>query len=280
MFRSLKRTHDMFLSDFSHPIEMDEKSLELRKLVKAKSEYGPVMNMPRDIVSNSSRKSELQSQNEEEEEEGEYNNQSESFNNEQQDNQQDESNISDDQLQEQQQAYEAEEMQQEESAGRVKFTTDSIFTPTQGGAGGGATGSTSGSKALTLFGNNSNTAISAYKRNTISMPKPQWHAPWKLCRVISGHLGWVRCVDVDPSNEWFVTGSGDRIIKIWDLASGTLKLSLTGHISTVRGVCVSSRHPYLFSCGEDKKVLCWDLESNKVCSIFFFFIFLIKFYFI
>jgi pleiotropic regulator 1 len=266
VFRSLKRTHDMFLSDFSHPIEMDEKSLELRKLVKAKSEYGPVMNMPRDIVSNSSRKSELQSQNEEEEE---YNNQSESFNNEQQDNHQEESNISDDQLQEQQQAYEAEEMQQEESAGRVKFTTDSIFTPTQGGAG-GATGSASGSKALTLFGNNSNTAISAYKRNTISMPKPQWHAPWKLCRVISGHLGWVRCVDVDPSNEWFVTGSGDRIIKIWDLASGTLKLSLTGHISTVRGVCVSSRHPYLFSCGEDKKVLCWDLESNKVCSIFFF----------
>ena len=52
--------------------------------------------------------------------------------------------------------------------------------------------------------------------------------------------------------------------KIWDLASGTLKLSLTGHVSAVRGVCVSSRHPYLFSCGEDKKVLCWDLESNKV----------------
>jgi pleiotropic regulator 1 len=46
------------------------------------------------------------------------------------------------------------------------------------------------------------------------MPKPQWHAPWKLYRVISGHLGWVRCIDVDPSNEWFVTGSGDRIIKV------------------------------------------------------------------
>ncbi|RUO96213.1 WD40-repeat-containing domain protein, partial [Jimgerdemannia flammicorona] len=51
---------------------------------------------------------------------------------------------------------------------------------------------------------------------------------------------------------------------IWDLASGTLKLSLTGHISTVRGLAVSSRHPYLFSCGEDKMVKCWDLEQNKV----------------
>ncbi|KAG2173898.1 hypothetical protein INT44_000011 [Umbelopsis vinacea] len=94
--------------------------------------------------------------------------------------------------------------------------------------------------------------------------KPVWHAPWKLMRVISGHLGWVRSVTVEPGNKWFATGAGDRTIKIWDLASGTLKLSLTGHISTVRGLAVSSRHPYLFSCGEDKMVKCWDLEQNKV----------------
>ncbi|KAH8398038.1 hypothetical protein KR222_011225, partial [Zaprionus bogoriensis] len=97
-----------------------------------------------------------------------------------------------------------------------------------------------------------------------SIPKPKWHAPWKLSRVISGHLGWVRCIAVEPGNEWFATGAGDRVIKIWDLASGKLKLSLTGHVSTVRGVAVSSKHPYLFSCGEDRQVKCWDLEYNKV----------------
>ena len=96
------------------------------------------------------------------------------------------------------------------------------------------------------------------------VPKPKWHAPWKLMRVISGHTGWVRSISVDTSNEWFATGGGDRIIKIWDLASGTLKLSLTGHVSTVRGVAISDRHPYLFSAGEDKQIKCWDLETNKV----------------
>lgn len=94
--------------------------------------------------------------------------------------------------------------------------------------------------------------------------KPQWHAPWKLHRVLSGHLGWVRAMCVEPNNKWFATGAGDRTIKIWDLASGTLRLTLTGHISTVRGLEVSKRHPYMFSCGEDKMVKCWDLESNKV----------------
>ncbi|KAJ3291949.1 pre-mRNA-splicing factor prp46 [Rhizoclosmatium sp. JEL0117] len=112
-------------------------------------------------------------------------------------------------------------------------------------------------------GQESATALVRIKE-TRKIPKPEWHAPWKLMRVISGHLGWVRSIAVDPSNEWFATGAGDRVIKIWDLATGTLKLSLTGHISSVRGLAVSSRHPYLFSCGEDKMIKCWDLEYNKV----------------
>jgi pleiotropic regulator 1 len=105
---------------------------------------------------------------------------------------------------------------------------------------------------------------SLIQRPNMTQPKPQWHPPWKLMRVISGHIGWVRALAVEPNNQWFASGAGDRTIKIWDLASGALKLTLTGHISTVRGLAVSDRHPYLFSCGEDKMVKCWDLETNKV----------------
>ncbi|MCJ1297218.1 pre-mRNA-splicing factor prp46 [Hypocenomyce scalaris] len=105
---------------------------------------------------------------------------------------------------------------------------------------------------------------SLVRKQTAQQPKPEWHAPWKLMRVISGHLGWVRSLAVEPGNQWFASGAGDRTIKIWDLASGSLRLTLTGHISTVRGLAVSPRHPYLFSCGEDKMVKCWDLETNKV----------------
>lgn len=94
--------------------------------------------------------------------------------------------------------------------------------------------------------------------------QPKWHAPWKHKTLISGHIGWVRTAVVDPANEWFATGSADRTIKIWDLASGQLKLTLTGHISSVRALAISSRHPYLFSVSEDKTVKCWDLEYNKV----------------
>lgn len=105
---------------------------------------------------------------------------------------------------------------------------------------------------------------SLVRREAVRQPRPDWHPPWKLMRVIAGHLGWVRALAVEPGNQWFASGAGDRTIKIWDLASGTLRLTLTGHINTVRGLAVSPRHPYLFSCGEDKMVKCWDLETNKV----------------
>ncbi|KAI0025610.1 WD40 repeat-like protein [Xylariomycetidae sp. FL0641] len=107
-------------------------------------------------------------------------------------------------------------------------------------------------------------ALTSARAQATHQVKPEWRRPWKLMRVISGHLGWVRSLAVEPNNKWFASGAGDRTIKIWDLATGNLRLTLTGHISTVRGLAVSPRHPYLFSCGEDKMVKCWDLETNKV----------------
>ena len=107
-------------------------------------------------------------------------------------------------------------------------------------------------------------------RQQTNIPTPHWHAPWKLSTVLSSHLGWVRSVAFDPTNEMFATGGGDRVIKVWDHAkasvgaSDALKITLTGHISPVRGLAFSDRHPYLFSAGEDKQVKCWDLETNQV----------------
>lgn len=56
--------------------------------------------------------------------------------------------------------------------------------------------------------------------------KPKWHAPWKLYRVISGHTGWVRAVDVEPNNEWFATGGADRIVKVSEFIWGAGELTI------------------------------------------------------
>lgn len=140
-------------------------------------------------------------------------------------------------------------------AGSTTTTTEGSATDGNGKTGAGAAAGAGGGQTMSL--------VTRGAPGTQHI-RPEWHAPWKLMRVISGHLGWVRALAVEPDNKWFASGAGDRTIKIWDLATGGLKLTLTGHISTVRGLAVSPRHPYLFSCGEDKMVKCWDLETNKV----------------
>lgn len=72
------------------------------------------------------------------------------------------------------------------------------------------------------------------------------------------------CISICTRPFLFLPPTADRTIKIWDLASGQLKLTLTGHIEQVTGLAISDRHPYMFSCGLDKTVKCWDLEQNKV----------------
>ena len=87
---------------------------------------------------------------------------------------------------------------------------------------------------------NSGTQL-ALPRKAPAMPKPQWHPPWKLCRVISGHIGWVRCIAVDPTNEWFCTGSADRVIKVhYSLFSQILFITSESFLPLF-GVCDESR---------------------------------------
>uniref|UniRef100_A0A8C8DJJ9 Pleiotropic regulator 1 n=1 Tax=Oryzias sinensis TaxID=183150 RepID=A0A8C8DJJ9_9TELE len=260
VFRSLKRTHDMFVADHAKAVALDDESHKLKLAVKLKADYSPVLHMPV-LKEGKDRMSQYP--------DGLHDNEA--------------------YMQPDDPEYLITGTHAYPSGPGVALTADTkvhrnpsesgihslalALPPSQARQESSRTAATvaeirRGAERAhaqsTLLLEGGGTRNSNLLRRTPVMPKPQWHPPWKLFRVISGHLGWVRSIAVEPGNQWFVTGSADRTIKIWDLASGKLKLSLTGHISTVRGVAVSSRSPYLFSCGEDKQVKCWDLEYNKV----------------
>ncbi|XP_055370938.1 pleiotropic regulator 1 [Condylostylus longicornis] len=220
VFRSLKRTHDLFVSNNQgHVPEIDDNLRKFWKNVKARDSYGAIVDK---VAKNKEMRKQL-AESEQTMEISDNDDQADSINN------------------------------LESNNVKAAISSDSQLNQNQ--------------NALVLQTASNNIAptnLQLIPKKAPTIPKPKWHPPWKLSRVISGHLGWVRCVAVEPGNEWFATGAADRVIKIWDLASGKLKLSLTGHVSTVRGLAVSAKHPYLFSCGEDRQVKCWDLEYNKV----------------
>lgn len=63
---------------------------------------------------------------------------------------------------------------------------------------------------------------------------PDYHPPWKLKTVISGHLGWVRAVAVEPGNQWFATGAGDRVVKVRRRGAGPARQWMLIPVGLVR----------------------------------------------
>lgn len=230
IFRSLKRTHDLFVSNQGNLPDIDERLEKLRRSIKARDSYGLVLDRANKTMD---AKKLLALQSGDPERPLAITDGSTGL------------------------ATSGADLSATAAEGGIMVRYSKEKTPYN---------STTSLVRASMPGNSNGggSNVQLIPKKAPSIPKPKWHAPWKLSRVISGHLGWVRCIAVEPGNEWFATGAGDRVIKIWDLASGKLKLSLTGHVSTVRGVAVSSKHPYLFSCGEDRQVKCWDLEYNKV----------------
>ncbi|KAK7161829.1 hypothetical protein R3I94_004489 [Phoxinus phoxinus] len=266
VFRSLKRTHDMFVSDHAKPIALDEQSFKMKMAVKMKTEYRPVLDMP--VLKEGRDKGPLHASDPYGQPEYPLPDTSPDYlvtGTHPYPSAPGVALTADTQMQKMPSEAGVHSMalalppsQARQEASRTAASVADIHRHA-----GSAERSHPPQHALSLMEGGTKSS-GLLPRKAPTMPKPQWHPPWKLYRVISGHLGWVRSIAVEPGNQWFVTGSADRTIKIWDLASGRLKLSLTGHISTVRGVAVSTRSPYLFSCGEDKQVKCWDLEYNKV----------------
>jgi hypothetical protein len=158
----------------------------------------------------------------------------------------------------------AKQQAQQRAAQAAALGTSTALVSFNGAA---AAGAPAGSQALVAAGNMSARQQLIASKREIDDVRPEWHAPWKLMRVISAHSGWVRAIAVDHSNEWFATGSVDRTIKIFDLASGGLKLTLTGHISAIRGLCISKLTPYMFSIGEDKQVKCWSVSRLSCVKV-------------
>lgn len=78
-----------------------------------------------------------------------------------------------------------------------------------------------------------------------------------LWQVISGHLGWVRSIAVEPGNQWFVTGSADR----------TIKVSLGGNVH----LCIWCRYKHVQNvhcCNVLMQILRTDVQilSQDLCN--------------
>eukprot|EP01087_Luapelamoeba_hula_P019994 TRINITY_DN671_c6_g1_i1.p1 TRINITY_DN671_c6_g1~~TRINITY_DN671_c6_g1_i1.p1 ORF type:complete len:429 (+),score=63.12 TRINITY_DN671_c6_g1_i1:295-1581(+) len=65
------------------------------------------------------------------------------------------------------------------------------------------------------------------------------------------------------SGAYIASGSRDKLIKIWDTATGQCVVTLVGHDNWVRGVMFHPNGKYLMSVSDDKSICIWDLKQQR-----------------
>jgi WD40 repeat protein len=86
----------------------------------------------------------------------------------------------------------------------------------------------------------------------------------ELLRQISGHGSTVYGVAFSPDGKRLASGSGDGLVKIWEVADGRLVWEKSGHGGiTVYSVAFSPDGKLLASGSYDKTVKLWDAKSGK-----------------
>jgi len=65
------------------------------------------------------------------------------------------------------------------------------------------------------------------------------------------------------SGAFLASGSRDKTIKIWEIATGTCIMTLIGHDNWVRGVEFHPNGQYVMSVSDDKSIKIWDLKQGR-----------------
>jgi len=86
---------------------------------------------------------------------------------------------------------------------------------------------------------------------------------WVCTQTLTDHSSWVRSVVIHPNGQSLASGSGDRTIKIWDLATGTLRHTLAANAGWIRAIAVSPNGQTIASCNNDRRLMLWRWETGK-----------------
>lgn len=111
------------------------------------------------------------------------------------------------------------------------------------------------------------TLMSANEKNQPPTPEAESGAELerppgvKLLRTLVGHKGTVLSVAFDPTGQTLASGSSDKTVKIWDVATGKLLRTFVGHHERVQSVAFDPTGQILASGSDDKTVKIWNLST-------------------
>jgi WD40 repeat protein len=72
--------------------------------------------------------------------------------------------------------------------------------------------------------------------------------------------GEISALDISPTGEWFVTGGGDKIVKVWNYDEGSVQMIGVGHSCAITKVKFAPDGRTIVSVGEEGGIMIWNCE--------------------
>jgi U3 small nucleolar RNA-associated protein 13 len=90
------------------------------------------------------------------------------------------------------------------------------------------------------------------------------------CDVLEGHSASILSVDACPTGKYLATGSKDRTVRVWEIASGECVMVCVGHTQPVGAVGFARKalsydagSAFVFSGSEDRTLKRWRVDPRK-----------------
>lgn len=85
-----------------------------------------------------------------------------------------------------------------------------------------------------------------------------------LVRTLAGHSGAVTCCAVSPDGRSIISGGDDYSVKVWDVATGQVRLDLRGHTAPVRACAVGPDGSRFVSGDAGGKLCIWETATGHL----------------
>jgi WD40 repeat protein len=89
----------------------------------------------------------------------------------------------------------------------------------------------------------------------------------KVVARLEGHAGPVLCLSVSPDGTLLVSGSVDRSLRVWDLATNKFVRTLSSHSERVNGCAWSPDGKFLASASKDQTVRIFQPQTGRMVRI-------------
>ena len=91
-----------------------------------------------------------------------------------------------------------------------------------------------------------------------------YHVDGTLVHTFKGHTGSVLAVAATPDGQHIISGAGDKLVKVWSVATKSLVSTCEGHSTDVRAVAAMPDGQRILSGGSnDGTVRVWLLDGNR-----------------